>query len=137
MNSIDSPAMAGQFIGLCMAAWVAAWVAYDCGRRGKDGGETFLWASGTFLAMIIVLPMYLWLRWKASNLDGAGGGSTHRDGAQREVDKPNLMNSMQSSLATQAKTPCRYCGHVNEGDPVYCVACSRQLKSSESIHRRP
>ncbi|HEX8834241.1 MAG TPA: hypothetical protein VF719_08570 [Abditibacteriaceae bacterium] len=103
-----------------LGAWASGWVAYDCGRRGRTGGETFLWSAGTFLALIIFLPVYLWVRTK---LPAAG-----QNGSSNRTDDIRNANKAPIATASRASTPCKYCGVANEGDPFYCAHCSRQLK---------
>lgn len=46
----------GTFLGLIIAAVVAYYVYDDANKRGMNG---FGWAAGTFLLMIVFLPIYL------------------------------------------------------------------------------
>jgi len=95
-----------QFIGVGLAALIALWTARDALRRGREPGEAWLWGMGVFLALIIFLPVYLYFRARPAN------------------------------GVAKSQTPCRYCGALNEGDPIYCPRCSNQLKGAETIHRK-
>lgn len=47
------------FLGLIIALIAAVWVAYDARKRGMNSVG---WAIGTFLLLILFLPLYLILR---------------------------------------------------------------------------
>jgi len=93
-----------QFVGICLAGLTGLWTARDALRRGREPGEAWLWGMGVFLALIVFLPIYLCLRTQS-----AGG-------------------------APKSQTTCRYCGASNDGDPIYCPRCSKQLKGAEAVH---
>lgn len=40
------------------------WVYVDAKERGRTDGQAFLWALGTFLALIIFLPLWFYIRWR-------------------------------------------------------------------------
>lgn len=42
----------------------AFWVYVDVKENGRPDGQALLWALGTFLALIIFLPLWLFVRWK-------------------------------------------------------------------------
>jgi hypothetical protein len=92
-----------QIFGVVLAGVLAAWVIADAMRRGKSSGEALLWGLGVFCLCIAFLPAYL---------------------IGRMGDAPNVQNAQNNRQSTL----CRYCGLYNEGDPIYCAHCSRQLK---------
>ena len=51
-----------QQYGLLIAVAAAGWVFYDARKRGKGYGGAFLWSLGTFLILIIFLPLWLFFR---------------------------------------------------------------------------
>ena len=54
-----------RIIGLAIAIAIASWVYKDAEKRGM-GTNAYLWAIGTFLFCIVVLPIYLIVRNKQS-----------------------------------------------------------------------
>jgi rubredoxin len=42
----------------------AFWVFVDAKEKGRSEGQALLWAVGTFLALIIFLPLWLFVRWQ-------------------------------------------------------------------------
>lgn len=51
-----------EFIGLLIAAAVGFWVYSDAAARGKSSGVACLWGIGTFLLLIVFLPLWLFVR---------------------------------------------------------------------------
>lgn len=98
-----------QLIGAAMAAIVGLWVAMDAVKRGKPMGSAISWGLGVFLAMIVFLPLYLFI---------------FRNKTEGAAPKPG------------SSSTCRYCGGATPADPDFCPHCSKQLKGSDSIHRR-
>ncbi|HEX9996244.1 MAG TPA: zinc ribbon domain-containing protein [Abditibacterium sp.] len=98
-----------QLFGIIVAATVAGFVAADAKRRGLPPLSIFGWGAGVFMALIVFLPLYLFLR--------------KRDGV-----KP------VSPLNVSAE--CPYCGYQNPGGANFCGKCSRQLKTSAEIHSK-
>ncbi|MGA1867450.1 MAG: hypothetical protein ACMUJM_02770 [bacterium] len=46
-----------------LIGWIAGfWVFWDAKKRGRPDSRAFLWGLGTFLATIIFLPLWLFLR---------------------------------------------------------------------------
>ena len=50
-----------QIIPLLILSLIAWWVYIDARKRGRSEGVALFWAVGTFLILIIFLP--LWLMW--------------------------------------------------------------------------
>ena len=46
-------------IGFAIAAFAAYWVYNDAKGRGRGDGVAIGWAIGTFLLLIVFLPLYL------------------------------------------------------------------------------
>jgi len=49
-------------IGFGIAAAVSYWVHMDCLKRGRSHGAARFWSVGTFLLLIIFLPLHLIFR---------------------------------------------------------------------------
>ena len=96
-----------QSLGVFIAGCVALWVVLDAMRHGKSRAVAMSWGAGVFLLLIVFLPLYLVLRDKT-----------------------------QTAPLQTAAAPCRYCGLAVPANADYCPHCSKQLKGSESIHRR-
>lgn len=111
-NAAATPLTGPQIAGMLIAAIIAMWVILDATRRGKPALSAVGWGVGVFLALILFLPLYLFFRGRES------GG-------------------VAATKASQAATPCRYCGLFFAGDPDYCPHCQKQLKSSTEIHPTP
>lgn len=56
-----------RFIVYLILVAIAAWVYSDAVKRGKSSIEAVLWAVGTFLLLIVVLPVWLIVRPKLVN----------------------------------------------------------------------
>jgi hypothetical protein len=98
-----------QLLGVFLAALAGAWVMHDALKRGKNTGEAFLWAAGTWLLLIVFLPLWLWVRPRLGN-------------------QPNVSGFVPPLL-------CRYCGQPSGDDPYFCAACGRQLKGVGNLPR--
>jgi len=51
---------------MLIPALAAFWVFIDARDKGRSEGHAFLWAFGTFMAMIIFLPLWLFIRWQTT-----------------------------------------------------------------------
>lgn len=93
-----------EIIGLFIAFLIAAWVFSDAKSRGKSSGSAFLWCLGTFLLLIIFLPLWFFLRPKKES----------------EIviiaDKPKL---------------CLDCGKYYEGLPTFCPNCGQAIHDKD------
>lgn len=88
-------------IGFLIAALIALWVFSDATKRGKRDGEAAMWAIGTFLLCIVVLPAWLVLRPKSP-----------LEARVTVVQPPRL---------------CIHCGKYYEGNPKHCPNCQHML----------
>jgi hypothetical protein len=61
----EAMSLVGQIIGFVILVAISVWVYKDAEQRGM-GTNAYLWAIGTFLLCIIVLPIYLIVRNKQS-----------------------------------------------------------------------
>ena len=52
------------FVSFLIPLLAGFWVYVDAKERGRTEGQAFLWGLGTFLALIIFLPLWLFIRWK-------------------------------------------------------------------------
>ncbi|HHV80499.1 TPA: zinc ribbon domain-containing protein [bacterium] len=81
--------------------FIAIWVYSDAKKRGKSRGSAFLWFLGTFLLLIVFLPIWL-------------------------ITRPKLLGELPITRSPQL---CPYCGKYYEGNPSYCPNCGHELKS--------
>jgi uncharacterized membrane protein len=89
-----------EVIGLLIALIVAIWVYSDAKKRGKSSGSAFLWFLGTFLLLIVFLPIWL-------------------------ITRPKLPSELPTTSTPQL---CVHCGKYYEGNPSYCPNCGHELK---------
>src|SRR5437660_10052660 len=66
------------FATLVNAFWVAAWVRRDALSRGKRKDVARCWAVGTFLLMIVFLPLWLLTRPRRRRLEPQPVGRDRR-----------------------------------------------------------
>ena len=52
------------FITILIPLLAAVWVYVDVKEKGRSDGQAFLWAFGTFMALIVFLPLWLFVRWR-------------------------------------------------------------------------
>lgn len=88
-----------ELIGLFIAFIVALWVFSDAKARGKSGGSAFLWFLGTFILLIIFLPLWL-------------------------IVRPKLSSEF---VVTEKPKLCAHCGKYYEGIPSFCPNCGESL----------
>ena len=48
-----------EIIGVLIALGIGVWVGLDAGKRGYSTAACWGWGIGTFLLLIVVLPIYL------------------------------------------------------------------------------
>ena len=51
-------------ISILIPLLAALWVFIDAKEKGRSRGQAILWAFGTFMALIIFLPLWLFVRWR-------------------------------------------------------------------------
>lgn len=103
------------FIAVVVDIVLAAWVWIDAGQRGDP--HAAWWALGTFLIVIVVLPLYLYHR--------AYGPPQTRDETETVEEEPT---------GKDYAVTCR-CGHVIEAyidfdEEVQCKRCGQRYKAS-------
>lgn len=116
MNSTTNIELIGNGVGAVIALLIAIAVHRDARKRGLEPRAALGWSIGTFLLLIVFLPLYLWKRREFSASPG-------------EIKTP------QTPSAPLAGVPCRYCGYENAGNSDYCGKCGRQMRSSTEIHK--
>lgn len=52
-------------IAMLIPMLAALWVFMDAKEKGRSEGQALLWAFGTFMALIIFLPLWLFVRWQS------------------------------------------------------------------------
>lgn len=71
------------------------WVFIDAKDKGRSDGRALLWAFGTFMALIIFLPLWLFIRWQ-----------------DEKAKKLQRCMSCQRTFRNVPKASyCPYCGH--------------------------
>jgi len=86
--------------GLLIALLVAIWVYRDSIDRGRSAGSAMGWAIGTFLLLILFLPLHLITRPR----------------------KPQVISPLETPRL------CPHCGKYHTGDPAFCPNCGGQLR---------
>ncbi|MGA1874341.1 MAG: hypothetical protein ACMUIA_01905 [bacterium] len=96
---------------------MGVWTFFDARSRGKEIFEAWLWASGTFLILGIVLPVWLFTR--PPLLDSSS--SHHKAG-----DRP--------PHSEQHEFLCTNCQRSIEGlnNPRFCPYCGQPLTSNSA-----
>ena len=92
-----------ELLALVILLITSAWVFSDAKARGKSGGSAFMWSLGTFLLLIIFLPLWLIVRPKLSS-------------ELTVIAKPKL---------------CVHCGKYYEGIPSFCPNCGESLADTK------
>jgi hypothetical protein len=100
-------------VGLLLSVSLALAVWGDANERGDENANW--WALGTFLLLIIVLPLYLYHR--------AYGGTR-----QKAVRERTNAYTRPPTLET---VTCPYC-HEQVPDRKFCVSCGRPLTPATS-----
>lgn len=73
----------------------AFWVFIDAKEKGRSEGQALLWAFGTFMALIIFLPLWLFVRWQSD-----------------QKKHLQICPSCHSSIKERPKARyCPYCGY--------------------------
>lgn len=93
----------GAIIGLLIALGVGIWVGTDADKRGYSTGVCWAWGIGTFLLLIVVLPIYL-------------------------ITRPKLNASGNQVLASSSPQFCTNCGKYYEGNPKFCPSCGNNVR---------
>ena len=101
---------------------VGVWVFLDAKSRGKDLSGALLWGFGTFLLLIVVLPLWLLLRpplsSSSSSLKYSGMNTQNR---YRYSEKQKLYcPKCQKSIGLEGALFCPYCGQrlSNQTTPI-------------------
>lgn len=89
-----------EIIGALIAFFAGLWVFSDARSRGKSNGGAFLWLLGTWIILIVFLPLWLFVRPKKTFEVSV-------------VDKPTM---------------CVSCGKYYEGTPAFCPNCGESLR---------
>lgn len=89
-----------EIIAALIAFFVGLWVFSDARSRGKSNGGAFLWLLGTWIILIVFLPLWLFVRPK----------KTYEVSV---IDKPTM---------------CVSCGKYYEGTPAFCSNCGGSLR---------
>ena len=101
-------------IAMLIPLLVGVWVFLDAKSRGKDLSGAMLWGFGTFLLLIIVLPLWLLLRPRA-------GGASSADKYSRA--------KAQNFYSQEPKLFCTQCQKSIEGleGALFCPYCGQRL----------
>ncbi len=97
---------------------VGAWVFFDARSRGKESSRELLWGLGTFFLLIVVLPLWIFLR-----------PSMH------EGNDPHARRKMNYSQTSQEKYYCSNCQCSINGikDPRFCPYCGQKLTQDSPV----
>ncbi len=103
-----------QTIAMLIPLLVAVWVFLDAKSRGKDLSRALLWGFGTFLLLIIALPLWLLLR---PPIRGASS-----------ADKYSRAKA-QNFYSQEPKLFCTQCQKSIEGleGALFCPYCGQRL----------
>ena len=101
-------------IAMLIPLLVGVWVFLDARSRGKDVSGALLWGMGTFLILIIVLPLWLLLRPPI---------------AKSSVSNKYSRMRVQNLDSEEQKLFCTHCQKSIEGveDALFCPYCGQQL----------
>jgi hypothetical protein len=92
----------GLIVGLIIAAFIAKWVYTDAVTRGNTNGMAWFWSIGTFLLLIVFLP--LWFIFRPSQ----------------------SVSPVVHTIAHEPKL-CSACGKYYEGTPAFCPNCGSEI----------
>jgi len=59
---LPEPDFTYAWVGFIIAGLIGLWVAQDAYQRGKALIEAFAWGVGVFALLLVVLPIYLYIR---------------------------------------------------------------------------
>jgi hypothetical protein len=106
-------------IAMIIPLLVGVWVFLDAKSRGKDLSGAMLWGIGTFLLLIIVLPLWLLLR------PPIGGASSPNKYSKAKA---------QNFRSEEPKLFCTQCQKSIEGleGALFCPYCGQRLSHSSS-----
>jgi len=98
-------------IAMLIPLIVGVWVFLDAKSRGKDLSGALLWGGGTFLLLIIVLPLWLLLRPPISGSSSPNKYSRARaQNFQSEEPKLFCTQCQKSIEGLEGASFCPYCG---------------------------
>jgi hypothetical protein len=95
--------MMETIVGLIIAFIAALWVHSDARKRSKSSRTAYLWFLGTFLLLIVFLPLWL-------------------------ITRPELPRELSPTGTPQV---CIHCGKHYGGNPFYCPNCGHPLKRGQ------
>lgn len=91
-----------EFLGIFLAFLIGLWVAGDAERRGKSKPAAFFWFLGTWLLLIIFLPIWL-------------------------LSRPRLAEEAAPVRLVSAPRLCMHCGKYYESEPRHCPNCGHSV----------
>ena len=95
-------------IAMLIPLLVGVWVFLDARSRGKDISGAILWGVGTFLILIIVLPLWLLLR---PPLASASSRYSRQSAQQLNPKEQQLLcTHCQKAIEIKDALFCPYCG---------------------------
>lgn len=109
-------------IGFLIAILAAYWVFSDSRKHGHESTTALLWAAGTFLMMIVFLPLYLIFGRKPKITTSRGDTVIDIDAVP--VEETMYCPMCASKVKEDFKT-CPYCSHTLKPK---CENCGKELK---------
>ncbi|MBP2656818.1 MAG: hypothetical protein H6Q73_4387 [Firmicutes bacterium] len=110
-----------MFLGLIVAGFAAYWVYNDAKGFGYDNGSAAMWALGTFLLLIVVLPLYLVI--------GRKPQYKRREEPTIDIEgtavEDTMLCPMCGGKVRQDYNACPYCSHTLQPK---CTQCGRDLE---------
>lgn len=107
------------FFGVIVDLIAAIWVAWDARRRGMNAAG---WAIGTFLLLILFLPLYLILRKPVIAPPTVYPPGSYPAGTYPPGSYP------PGTYPPGPVRQCRNCGKPFEGDARFCPHCGAPLQ---------
>lgn len=101
-------------IGFLLAAFAAYWVYTDAKEHGYGSGAAAGWAIGTFLLLIVFLPVYL--------IFGRRGRLKYR----QEQNDPDIIDV--TGTVVEDTFPCKMCGGKVKEEFSVCPYCGFSLR---------
>lgn len=107
----------GSLIGVLLGAAASYWVFSDARGRGYSFSGALLWSIGTFLLLIIFLPLYLLF----------GRRRSQPTKKQESAIEQNTID-VEAISVTEATVHCPMCGKEVKEDFKLCPYCGNSLK---------
>lgn len=83
-------------VAMLILTLAAFWVFMDVKEKGRSEGQALFWAIGTFMALIIFLPLWLLVRWQSD----------------QKKYSPQVCPSCRSSFKLMPRAHyCPFCGY--------------------------